>query len=350
MAVNLATKYEKQFAAAFAPTSFLNGRVNEQYSFDGAKTIMVYSPVTVPLTNYTRSGANRYGSPAEMSTAVQKMELTQDKGFAQTIDRGNYTDSMMAISAANWMAEEIKGVVVPEMEKNAFGNYVKYGNVIAASGAISKSNITAELMELFEAQTDAFVPDDNKTLFVTSATATLIKTSPEFVGIDSLGEKAIGKGVIGMFSGAPVVVLPVSYLPTDAHAVLARKDSIMCPKKIASYKTHQNPPGIDGWLCEGRVYYDGFVLGAKVGGVTTLCTTAKKQACSVAIASHTCTITASGASSVLYTDDGTDPRFSPTAKTYSAAFTTTAGTVITAVAFGGSSTPFTSALATATDA
>ena len=32
------------------------------------------------------------------------------------------------------------------------------------------------------------------------------------------------------------------------------------PVKIAEYKTHNNPQGVSGWLCEGRVYYDAFVL------------------------------------------------------------------------------------------
>lgn len=35
------------------------------------------------------------------------------------------------------------------------------------------------------------------------------------------------------------------------------------PVKLAEYKTHDNPPGISGWLCEGRIYYDAFVLNNK---------------------------------------------------------------------------------------
>ena len=270
MAVNLATKYEKQFAAAFKPTSFFEGRVNTSYTFDGAKTINVYSPVTTDMVDYTRSGANRYGTPSEMDTTVQALTLSQDKGFTKTLDRGNYADSMMAISAANWMTEQIKGVVTPTIEKHAVAQYVLNGDRETASGTLSKSNITENLMKLFESQIDNYVPEDGKYLYITGKTATLVKTSPEFVGVDSLGEKAIGKGQIGMFSGAPVIVLPTSYMPAGCHALLARKDAILMPKKIASYKTHNNPPGIDGWLMEGRVYYDAFVLEAKKHGVTAL--------------------------------------------------------------------------------
>ena len=270
MAVNLATKYEKQFAAAFKPTSFFEGRVNTSYTFDGAEAIKVYSPVTTELVNYQRTGANRYGNPTEMDTAIQTMTLAQDKGFTKTLDRGNYTESMMAISAANWMTEQIKGVVGPNVEKHAVAKWVANGVRETASGTLSKTNITENLMKLFEYQVDHYVPEDGKYLYISGKTATLVKTSPEFVGIDSLGEKAIGKGQIGMFNGAPVIVLPSSYMPAGCHALLARKDAILMPKKIKTYKTHINPPGVDGWLMEGRVRYDAFVLSAKKDGVTAL--------------------------------------------------------------------------------
>jgi hypothetical protein len=28
------------------------------------------------------------------------------------------------------------------------------------------------------------------------------------------------------------------------------------PVKLADYKIHENPQGINGWLVEGRIYYD----------------------------------------------------------------------------------------------
>ena len=125
MAVNLATKYEKQFAAAFKPNSYFEGKTNTKYNFDGANTVRIYSPVTTELVDYNRSGANRYGTPNEMDTVIQELTLTQDKGFTKTLDRGNYTDQMMSISAGAWMNEQIKGVVTPTTEKHAMKEWVK---------------------------------------------------------------------------------------------------------------------------------------------------------------------------------------------------------------------------------
>ncbi len=348
MAVNLAVKYEKQFDEAFKPASYFDGKVNPRFKFDGAKTVRIYSPVTTELVDYQRSGQNRYGTAAEMDTVIQELTLTQDKGFTKTLDRGNYDDSMMSISAGAWMNEQIRGVVTPATEKYALKKWVnEAGKVASIDAKPTKSTIVAALAEGVQHLTDSFVPEDERYIYLSAEMFKLLKLSSEFNAIDKLAEKAFSKGVIGEFMGAKVVVLPTSYFPADCYAMLARKDSLLLPRKISSYKTHSNPPGIDGWLMEGRVYYDAFVLSNKAGGVWTLVLTSKKQANPViAQASGSITITSENASEIRYTVDGGDPRFDVKAKNYSSAITASGlGTgkhVIKAVAFGGTATPFTS--------
>ena len=147
--------------------------------------------------------------------------------------------------------------------------------------------------------------------------------------------------------GAKVVVVPTSYFPENCFALLARKDSLLLPRKISSYKTHSNPPGIDGWLMEGRVYYDAFVLANKCDGVWALVLKDKKQANpSASYSDGTLTITSANASEIRYTIDGGDPRFDAKAKVYSTAAELsdleTGNHVVKAVAYGGATTPFTS--------
>lgn len=337
MATNLATKYEKQFEAAFKPNSYFDGKVNSKYTFEGAKTIKIYSPVTTPLEDYTRSGANRYGNPSEMDTALQELTLKQDKGFTKTLDRGNYTDQMMSISAGAWMKEEIGSVVTPTTEKYALSEWIrKAGNVLTISAAPTKSTTASALAELVRVLTDNYVPEEGRFLYVPATVFTTLKLSDEFIGIDALGEKAIGKGVIGEFMGAKVVTLPSGFFPDNCYALIARKESLLLPRKISSFKTHNNPPGIDGWLMEGRVYYDAFVLGAKAAGVAALVLENKKQAApTITVSSGSMTIASSGATAIYYTTDGTDPRYSDSAKAYSAAVSIGAGTYeLKAVAYG----------------
>ena len=92
MAINLHEKYAKEIQTKFVRESLIAGRLDNSYSFSGVKTVNITTPITVPMVDYTRSGANRYGTPEEMQDVVQELTLTQDKSFALTIDKGNNED------------------------------------------------------------------------------------------------------------------------------------------------------------------------------------------------------------------------------------------------------------------
>lgn len=350
MAVNLATKYAKQFAAAFAPTSYFKGKVSEAYKFDGVKKIVIQSPLTTPLTDYVRTGVDRYGTPTEMDTVVQEMELTQDKAFTKILDRGNYSDSMMAVSAGNWMSEQIKQIATPETEKYAIRQWLRDGGSVTVDAKPTKSTVVESFAKAVEKLDDAFAPGEDRYLYVTAEMYKNLSLSSEFLGLERLGEQALSKGIVGEFEGAKIVKVPTSYMPENCYGFLACKDSILLPRKISTFKTHTNPPGIDGWLMEGRLWFDAFVLGAKANGVCAIVLDSKKQATpTITQADNGITIASANAAKILYTLDGTDPRFNPKAEVYSAAISTAnlaAGKhLVKAVAYGGTATPFTSDIA-----
>ena len=287
-----------------------------------------------------------------MDTVTQELTLTQDKGFTKTLDRGNYNDSMMSISAGAWMNEQVKGVVTPATEKYAISKWVKEaGTVCGIEAKPTKATIVAALSEGIQHLTDECVPEDERFIYMTAEMFKLLKLSSEFNAIEKIAVNAYEKGVIGEFMGAKVVVLPTSYFPENCYALLARKDSVILPRKISTFKTHSNPPGIDGWLMEGRVYYDAFVLANKAQGVWALVLSSKIQATpEISVTSNSLTITSSGASEIRYTIDGGDPRFDSKALDYTSAVDISgyaAGKhTVKAVAYGASSTPFSSAVAT----
>ena len=72
-----------------------------------------------------------------------------------------------------------------------------------------------------------------------------------------------------MVDGVPVIVVPTAYLPENTAFVLTNPIACCSPIKLADYKIHDNPPGINGWLVEGRLYYDAFVLNNKKGAIYT---------------------------------------------------------------------------------
>ena len=92
--------------------------------------------------------------------------------------------------------------------------------------------------------------------------------------------------------------------------------------------------GIDGDVAECRFMHDAFVIGTKVNGLYVDVAAANVQATpTIAKSSSTWTITSSGATAIKYTTDGTDPKTSSTAQTYSDALSGLAsGTVIKAYA------------------
>ena len=69
-----------------------------------------------------------------------------------------------------------------------------------------------------------------------------------------------------LFSFA-IVKVTSAKLPAGAAFILTHKEAAVGPEQLNEYKIHDNPPGYSGWLVEGRVIYDCFVLNEKRYGV-----------------------------------------------------------------------------------
>ena len=70
MAINYASKYAAQIDERFSREAFSTGAVNQDYDFVGVKTVNVYSVPTAKMNNYSKTGANRYGTPEELENSV----------------------------------------------------------------------------------------------------------------------------------------------------------------------------------------------------------------------------------------------------------------------------------------
>ena len=75
------------------------------------------------------------------------------------------------------------------------------------------------------------------------------------------------KGQVGTIDGIPLIVVPKSYFPENVEFNIINQAATTSPVKLSEYKIHDNPPGINGWLVEGRVYYDAFVLENKKSAI-----------------------------------------------------------------------------------
>ena len=264
MAINLASKYSDQIAEVFTRASFIKGKTAETYDLTGVKTLKVYTPITVEEVDYDRDGGlKRYGDVTEMQDVVQELTMTQDKAFTLTIDKGNNLDQNLVKNAADMLRLQLNEKSTPAADKYAFKRFVTMAGSIVESAKPTKANIISKIADASQALDDALVPE-------------------------------------------------------DVYFLVAHKDAVLMPYKIADAKVHEDPVGVSGALIEGRHYYDAYVLGAKCGGVYAL---VDEDCRSSAPTISQGKITAFG--KVRYTLDGSDPRYSDSAKDY------VAGTVLT---------------------
>lgn len=137
---NYAEKYADQLEQAFLRSSVIAGKTNTEYEFTGVKTIHIYSAVTQPLTNYTRSGVWRYGDPQELLTDVQDLVLSQDKSFSMTIDKGNYKDANLVLRTGRVVKQQIGEQVTPFFDKYALNKWATDAAVLT-SASPTKANV-----------------------------------------------------------------------------------------------------------------------------------------------------------------------------------------------------------------
>ncbi len=266
MAINYAEKYSAKIDERFKIGAVTTPAVNNDYDFIGVKTVKVYSVPTAEMNDYERTGASRYGTPSELENSVQEMTLARDRSFTFTIDRGNYDDTMMANSAGAALQRQIDEVIVPEID------IYHLSKMAAGAGKTTTADVTKENAydAFLDAQvelTNQKVPVAGRVAYVAAAYYKLIKLDPAFVKQGDMAQNIALKGVIGQVDGVPLILVPDSYLPENTLFIITNKIATVVPVKLSEYKIHDNPPGINGWLVEGRVYYDAFVLNNKKAAI-----------------------------------------------------------------------------------
>ena len=309
-------EFNRDLREGYISTSLVAPHLTTEYSFTGAKTVKISAPVTVPMNNYVRSGANRYGEPAELKDAVQELTLSQDKSFALTIDKGNSSDKNDAASFAKKMLSlQLAERAIPEFDRYALEKLShKAGTIAGKSEKLTKSNIVDRITDGTVYLDDAEVAQNNRTLFVNSAAYKMLKLADEFTLVDRIAEKSLTKGVVGMFDNMKVVKVPKGRWPEGVNFIIVQKNAATAPVNIHDAKVHKDPPGISGDLLEGRNYYDCFVIASRANGVYAEVDTSAAEICAAPEIAANGTISSTTADvQFKYTTDGSDPRYSVTA-------------------------------------
>lgn len=267
--MNLATKYSDKVDERFYRESQAMIALNNDYKFTGEKTVKVYSIPIVPMGDYTRSGGSRYGTPADLSRNVQSLTITKDRAFTFIIDKGDKIQSQMVSDAGKALSRQIREVVVPEFDTYVFKTLadaaIANGNY--ASTAITKANAYECFLAGMEHMGNKNVTDRGRVAFCSYRFANLLMQDPAFIKYSDRSQEMVIKGILGEVDGCKIVKVPNSHLPAGAAFIITHSIAATGPKQLEEYRIHDNPPGISGWLVEGRFIYDCFVLNEKADAI-----------------------------------------------------------------------------------
>ena len=266
MTINYASKFDTKVDERFAKEALSTGIINQDFDFTGVDTVKVYSIPTTAMNDYALTGNTRYGTAAELENNVQTLTLTKDRSFTFTIDKRSVQDTMGTLEAGKALARQLVEVVVPEVDKYRFAKVVAGADADGGhvkTGAVTKNNAYEAVLDGQVKLTDAFVPEEGRKLHVSPEFYKLIKLDPSFVKNSDLGQEVAFKGQVGAIDGLPVILTPTSRLPENVAFIIAHPIATTSPVKLEDYKIHDNPPGINGYLVEGRIRYDAFVLDSK---------------------------------------------------------------------------------------
>ena len=332
MALDYTVKYASKIANRFKLASKTNRAAGHEYEFTGAKSVKIYSMVPAELTVYQRGG-KRYGDVTDLEYTTQEMLCTQAKAFTKHLEALDGSDIAVETAAGKFLRMEIDERVVPMMDKYRLKKWVMGAATLKQMTAPpTKSTIVGDIMDLKGKMGDNLVPDTGLTLYISTTYFVLLKQADAIVGLEGMGTKAVKDGSVGTFDGMNVVPVPSSWLPSGVYFMIKAKGTSADPVKLTQYDVIKKSVGFSGPVVQGLVYYDAFVIGSKNVGIGVAgAKSAVLDAPSISVTSHAASITAATGVTFRYTLDGTDPRYSSTAETYSAAVTLAEGQTMRAV-------------------
>lgn len=269
MAMNLAAKYSNKVDERFYAESQAQMGTNQDYDWEGVDTVKVYQVDTVPMTDYTRNGMSRYGTPTELGNTIQTMQITKDRSFTFTIDKANRDQTMMVMEAGKSLSRQEREVVIPEYDRYVFGKQaaaaITNGNFTI--GAASSQDAYAKFLKAEEILGNNLIPAKGRIAYCSYGFANLLMLDPAFMKYGDKSQEMIVKGVLGEVDGIKIVKVPAAQLPFGVSFMIVHPSATVAPQQLKEYKTHQDPPGINGNLVEGRHLYDCFILDAKKNGI-----------------------------------------------------------------------------------
>lgn len=269
MAIELVTKYLPYVDELFKAESKISLLTNDDFDWTGANTIKVYKIGTSEMNDYDRAGTgsgatgSRYGNVSNLDATTQTMLVRKDRSFTFVIDKLDSDETGSTLEPASALARQLREVTVPEVDSYVYGKMCEDAGTKPEPVTLTADNIYTEIVKATTALDDAEVHETGRVLLVVPTVYQIMKQSKEIVLNTNVGEDMRLKGVISNLDGMNVIKVSSSRVPKDFGFMVAHPCATVAPTKLADYKTHDNPPGISGYLIEGRIAYDAHVLDNK---------------------------------------------------------------------------------------
>lgn len=265
MSIELVEKYLPYVDEQFTTTSKTAVVTNKDFNFMGAHSVKIYKVSTGKMNDYGRTGpeegnTSRYGAVESLDATTETFELKKDRSFTFVLDTLDQDETAQVLSAAAALSRQTREVVIPEVDTYTFGVMCDGAGTVPEALALTTENIYLEIIKGSRELDNAEVPEDGRFILVTPDVYYLIKQCKEIMMETEIGNLLRAFGVIGMIDGMTVIKVPANRLPADFGFMIAHPCATVAPVKLNSYRTHTDPPGISGTLCEGRIVYDAFVL------------------------------------------------------------------------------------------
>lgn len=262
MAVTLAKKYGKSVEQVYTLGSLTKAAFGVSYDFIGVKTAAIYTLTSQALADYTRTGANRFGSPAELQDTVNEYAISKDRGFSITVDKGNYIQQNLVKTTGKVVQIEMNEQLIPEID--IYNLTVIAAGALAesqvATAAITASNAYDKFLDGMVAQDNAKVPRKGRIAFISPSYYKFIKQDATFIKSSEIGQKMLLNGQVGDIDGCSIIMVPSTYLPSNTAFLITHPSAGVAPMQLENINTHEDPPGISGALIEGRFIYDAFAI------------------------------------------------------------------------------------------
>lgn len=327
MAINLITEYSTLLDKRFTQKSLTEAHCGHDYSWDGVNSIVVYSIDNMAVQDYTTTGVNRFTSgnaPTNIGDEKNTYTLQRTRSFAGIIEGVTSMDQKNIKKANAMLKQTWDEVMVPEIDQYRLKTWANGAGLATINAtALTHQTIVRALLTAQSALNNKFVPRDGRVCFITETMAIETKLAEQLTHNQSFTQKALVNGECARLGGLPIVSVPDEWMPAGVEFMIKYKRATADPTKLKMLRSKNDASGIYGILLEGLTRYDSFVLANKANGILVYAQSGVSNPGTISVSSGKLVLSnAANITSAKYTDDGSNPKTSATAKTLTSGTTT----------------------------